>query len=66
MRVLVWAFEKRLHVSVSQPESADTHAGQGGMTRPTRSANERLASRHTRTLPELFSLCDSERIRVRA
>jgi hypothetical protein len=28
------------------------------------SADERLASRHTRTLPEPFSLCDSERIRV--
>jgi hypothetical protein len=35
------------------------------MTRPKRSADERLASRHTRTLPEPFSLCDSERIRVR-
>src|SRR6266446_10359834 len=28
MRVLVWAFEKRLHVSVFQPESADTYAAQ--------------------------------------
>ncbi len=27
-------------------------------------AGERLASRNTRTLPEPFSLCDSERIRV--
>jgi hypothetical protein len=32
--------------------------------RPKWSADERLASRHTRTLPEPFSLCDSERIRV--
>jgi hypothetical protein len=28
------------------------------------SADERLTSQHTRTLPESFSLCDSDRIRV--
>jgi hypothetical protein len=51
-------FEKRLHVSVFQRELADKYAAQGGTTRPTWSAGERLASPPTRTLPEPFSLCD--------
>ena len=56
--------EKRLHVSVFQKESTDKFAAQAGMTRPTWSAGERLASPPTRTLPGPFSLCDSERIKV--
>ena len=64
MLVLLWAFEKRLHVSVFQRESADKYGAQGGTTRPTWSADERLASPRTRTLLEPFSHCDSERIKV--
>ena len=56
--------EKRLHVSVFQRESTDEYAAQGGTTRPTWRAGERLASPPTWTLPEPFSLCDSERIKV--
>ena len=56
--------EKRVHVSVFQRESADKYSAQGGTTSPTCSAGEKLASPPTRTLPEHFSLCDSERIKV--
>ncbi len=53
-----------VHVSVFQRESADKYSAQGGTTSPTCSAGEKLASPPTRTLPEHFSLCDSERIKV--
>ena len=56
--------EKRVHVSAFQRESADKYSAQGGTTSPTCSAGEKLASPPTRSLPEHFSLCDSERIKV--
>jgi hypothetical protein len=60
---LCWR-EKRLHVSVFQRESADKYAAQGGTTGSTWSGGGRLASPPTRTLPEPYSVCDSERIKM--
>lgn len=47
-------FEKHVHVSVFQRESADKYAAQGGTTGATWSAGERLASPPMRTLRNLY------------